>query len=207
MSFYDPNWQPEDKNLNALAEIVDVLDKTKEVKKAENEVVNSLVAANNKQELEKQIELFKINQSKKDALRVVKLDTMKDKVEDEVFRRIEKRPDQISNKELLDFYGAISKQLDDAKVGVVGKPDTNNITVVAPEISTAPAGDTYNINLGTDLPKESKDNVVDAIKGVIALLQNTNSPLDLTSEEPEEDVSIEVIEETDDTPDVGNLPQ
>ena len=156
MSFYDPNWQPEDKNLNALAEIVDVLDKTKEVNKAENEVVNSLVADNNKQELEKQIELFKINQSKKDALRVVKLGTMKDKVEDEVFHRIEKRPDQISNKELLDFYTAISKQLDDAKVGVVGEPDNTNITVVNSPAACESAGDTYNINLGTDLSRESK---------------------------------------------------
>ena len=197
MKIYDSNYKPEP-DINSLTQIVDILEPNREVENRSVQIVNDVVTANNKEELQKQFELFNINQSKKNALRVVKLSKLLDKVDDEVITRFEKRPDQMSNKELLDYMEAISSQIDRSQkaVDTIRPPSDSIIARTGGDIVNQSKGDEYNINLGTELSKETKEDVVDAIKGIIGILQNTSAK-NLTQPSDPTEVNIEVVEEKD----------
>ena len=108
--------------------------------------------------------------------------------------RFNKRPDQMSNRELLDFLTTISSQIDSSQK-VVDSIETKDLAkqVALSSDSSTPTTQ-YNINLGTDINKDSKDNVVDAIKDILSLLQSAavETPDVENLEEPEE---VEIINE------------
>ena len=78
----------------------------------QKQIVQNIITAPDAKELQAQFELFNISQSKKNALRTIKLNGLLDKIEDQAVERFEKRPDQISNKELLDYMQVVSTQID-----------------------------------------------------------------------------------------------
>ncbi len=171
---------------NELAEIAkpDALDKT------QKDILEALIEAGNKDELKKQIELFDINQSKKNALRIAKLEQLQSKVENQMIDRFDKRPDQMSNKELLDYLTVISAQIDKSQRVVDSIENKELIQQVA--ANSGGTTNEVNINLGTTLSKDSKDNVVGAIKDILSLLQN---PVVLPDDYINTDDAIQAVEE------------
>lgn len=140
----------------------------------EQQVVKDIVAAPNKEELEKQFQLFNMNQVKKNALRIIKLTDLLTKVEDQALERFEKRPDQVSNKELLDYMNAVSNQIEKAQ-------DFNKET-----LSTEVGGikikqekTEVNINVAPVLGRNEKDRVADVVSLLLNQMKkpqsNTNS--------------------------------
>ena len=105
-----------------------------------------------------------MNQSKKNALRLIKLESLLGKVEDQAIKRIEDKPDQISNRELLDYMQVISQQIDRSQKVVDSLHDK-------PMIRNVQNNNTkVNINLGTDLNKDNKENIISAFKGILKVL-------------------------------------
>lgn len=173
---------------NELAEIA----KPDNLNKSQEDILKALVEASNKDELKKQIELFDINQSKKNALRIAKLEQLQAKVENQMIDRFDKRPDQMSNKELLDYLTVISAQIDKSQKTV----DAIETKELMQQVAANSGGTTneVNINLGTTLSKDSKDNVVGAIKDILTLLQQ---PVVLPDDYINTDDAIAAVDEVE----------
>lgn len=154
------------------------------LKKNEREIINNIIEAKDKNELEKQFGLFNLNQSKKDALRIIKLENLLDKVENQTIARFENRPDQISNKELLDYLQVVSAQIDRSQKKV---DDLSNKDIVV----TAPINSTVNINVGQQITQEDKEATLDAVRSIMNLLKESSSANTLIT--PSETEEIEVI--------------
>ena len=133
--------------------------------KKENEIVSEIIKAETKEQLTAQFDLFNMNQSKKNALRIIKLNTLLAKVEDQAIERMTKRPDMVSNRELLDYMNVVSNQIDRAQKQVDALNDK-------PAISLKQENKTQvNINVG-QIDHDGKEKVIDAIS---ALLKQINT--------------------------------
>lgn len=144
----------------------------------ERELISKIIEAPSKDELQKQFELFNINQSKKNALRIVKLNNLLDKVEDQAIERFEKRPDQVSNKELLEYMNVISGQIDRAKKNVDSISATPAIAVSAQKTDVT-------INVGSDLDRDSKERVMNVISSLLKQVKNQTNIVEVVEESDE----------------------
>ena len=134
----------------------------------ENKIMRQIIEAPTKEELQTQLELFNINQSKKNAMRIVKLSNLLNKVEDQAIERFERRPDQVSNKELLEYMNVVSNQIDRAQKSIDAVKD-------APAITINNQKNELNINVGPQLDRDSKEKVMDVISLLLKQVQkNTN---------------------------------
>lgn len=153
--------------------------------KQEQEIVEKILLAPTQKELQEQFDLFNIAQSKKNALRIIKLNNLLDKVEDQAIERFENRPSQVSNKELLDYMQVVSNQLDRSQKYIDSLKTT-------PMINVKNQKNEVNINLGTELNSDSKERVIDAINNLLKQLNKAEEP-EIIDVQPEE----ETIESSD----------
>lgn len=151
----------------------------------EENLIQSIIEAPSKEALDKQFELFNLNQVKKNALRVVKLNNLLSKIEDQVVARFETRPDQASNRELLDYMDAVSKQIDRSQNFNKETLSTEVGGITRKNVTTE-----VNINVA---PTINKANVVDAISSLLKQVQNSVS--EETIEEAEF-IQAEVVDST-----------
>lgn len=162
---------------------VDVALASVPLNKEEKAIVDDIVKADTKEQLAAQFDLFNINQSKKNALRIIKLNTLLDKVEDQAIARMTKRPDMVSNRELLDYMTVVSNQIDRANKQI----DTLKET---PSISLKQENKTeVNITVG-QVDHEGKERVIDAIS---ALIKQLNSA---PKTEADDIIDVENIEDS-----------
>ena len=139
----------------------------------QKEVINNIIKADDKAELQRQFDLFNLNQSKKNAARVIKLEELRENIENQIIERFNKRPDQISNKELLEYLDVITTQIDKSQK-VVDSVEQKDTIKALTKAATTQTTNEVNINLGTELTRDNKENVVTAIKDIIGLLQSNN---------------------------------
>lgn len=143
---------------------------TEQTLATEQQVVKDIVAAPNKEELEKQFQLFNMNQVKKNALRIIKLNDLLTKVEDQALERFEKRPDQISNKELLDYMNAVSNQIEKAQ-----NFSKETLSTEVGGIKIKQEKTEVNINVAPVLNRNEKDRVVDVISILLNQMKKPQS--------------------------------
>ena len=143
---------------------------TEQTLATEQQVVKDIVAAPNKEELEKQFQLFNMNQVKKNALRIIKLNDLLTKVEDQALERFEKRPDQVSNKELLDYMNAVSNQIEKAQ-----NFSKETLSTEVGGIKIKQEKTEVNINVAPVLNRNEKDRVVDVISILLNQMRKPQS--------------------------------
>lgn len=156
--------QPIDEKDKELDEAIDISLAALPLDITEQELMKKIIDAPSRQELQKQFDLFNINQSKKNALRVVKLSNLLDKVEDQAIDRFERRPDQVSNKELLEYMNVVSNQIERAQKSVDSLKDV-------PAIHITNQRNELNINVGPELNRDSKERVMDVISVLLKQVQ------------------------------------
>lgn len=154
----------------------------------EDALIESIIEAPTKVELEQQFELFNLNQSKKSALRVIKLNNLLSKVEDQAITRFERRPDQISNKELLDYMTTVSSQIDRAQKSIDSVSENKAIQIKAQK-------NEVNINMAPELDRDSKKRVMDAIAALLAQA-NKAAPADI--------IDAEIVYDAEDVQEVNS---
>ena len=163
----------------------------------ESEVVNRIINAPTKEDLEREFELFNITQSKKNAVRVSKLNKLMDMIEDQVVERFTRRPDQVSNKEVLEYMSVISSQIERAK---------NNVTTdlsYQPTIQVNQQKTEVNVNVGNgELDRASKEKVMDAISSLLKQMQNSNASENVVSDI---DITEDIKEVEDSLDSVGDV--
>lgn len=154
----------------------------------ESKIVHDIIEAPTQQELQAQFDLFNMAQNKKNALRIIKLNKLLDKVEDQAIERFEKRPDQVSNRELLDYMQVVSGQIDRSQKQIDSLKDK-------PMISIKHETTEVNLNMTPELDRDSKNRVLNAIAN---LLQQAQKPV------IEEDNVIDLSENIEDSSKIIN---
>ena len=155
-------------------------------------LINQIIAESDIEKTKDLTHLFNINQNKKTMIRIDKLSGLQDHLVDQFARRIAERPDEISNKELMDGIRIVQDIIERGQKQVEGVNQTPLIQFNQQNNS---------VNLGdtsTQLNKESRDRVKNAVLGLLSSLSKpvtsdviVESPIDTTETE-------EVGEETDD---------
>lgn len=152
---------------------------TEMISQKADELVESIAKAETKEELEDLYQRFNILNTKKNALRVNELNNLLDMVNKQAVERFKRRPDEIANKEILDYMTAIQNQIERSQKTVDSIKDVTAIQVNNTQ------NNTVNIQVGdssiTYLSKESRDKITNLISSILEENQN-NIVLDMTEE-------------------------
>jgi len=139
------------------------------------EIVSGIVKAESQDELTGLVGKFSMNQAKKNALRVVKLNNLLDAVHDQAIERFTKRPDEISNQELLQYMKIVQEQ-------IAASQQTLEHIDEKPMIQLNQQKNEVNIHVGDNaLTRDSRDKVLDAVKELI-------KQVTASTEQPAEDI-------------------
>ena len=138
----------------------------------EKKIIDAIIEAPTKEDLQRQFELFNNNQVKKNALRIIKLNNLLSKVEDQAIERFENRPDQVSNKELLDYISVVSNQIERAQ-----NFNRETLTTDIGNIKINNQKNEININVAPTLDREGKEHVMDAISALLKQLNNNKDDI------------------------------
>ena len=182
---------------------VDTIDSNELIRKTADDLTLAIAKAESKEELEALYQKFNINNTKKNALRINQLNNLLDQVNQQAVERFNRRPETVSNKEILDYMNAIQNQIERSQRTVDGIKDITAIQVNNTQ------NNTVNIHVkDTEIPylsKDSRDRITDL---VASILQESNKVknediIDITEpiediENPTENVSVEDDEFTGD---------
>ena len=154
-------------------------------------LINQIIAESDIEKTKDLTHLFNINQNKKTMIRIDKLSGLQDHLVDQFARRIAERPDEISNKELMDGIRIVQDIIERGQKQVEGVNQT-------PLIQFNQQNNSVNIGEnGQQLNKESRDRVKNA---VLSLLSGLSKPLPSETVDTPIEISEseEVGDETDD---------
>ena len=90
------------------------------------EMINSIMMEDDIDDLKDIIKLFNLNMKKRDLIRTSKLSEVQDKVVEQIATRVQDRPDNFSNDDLLKYYKTIQD--------TIAKTDTTVDKMEAPAI-------------------------------------------------------------------------
>lgn len=154
-------------------------------------LINQIIAESDIEKTKDLTHLFNINQNKKTMIRIDKLSGLQDHLVEQFARRIAERPDEISNKELMDGIRIVQDIIERGQKQVEGVAQTPLIQFNQQNNS---------VNLGdsaTQLNKESRDRVKNAVLSLLSGL-STSLPNETVDTSIEISESEEVGDETDD---------
>ena len=111
--------------------------------------------------------LFNVQNAKKNALRIVKLNGLLDKVSDQAIERFEKRPGEFSNKDLLDYMTVVQNSIDRSTKALNLEEQ--------PLIQINQNTSEVNVNLGENsMNRESREKVLNAVNMLLKIAQSNN---------------------------------
>jgi hypothetical protein len=144
-----------------------------ELNKESLDLINQIIAESDIEKTKDLTHLFNINQNKKTMIRIDKLSGLQDNLVSQFAKRIMERPDEISNKELMDGIKIVQDIIERGQKQVEGVNQT-------PLIQFNQQNNSVNIGDSTpQLNKESRDRVKNAVLSLLSGL-NTSIP----TEEP-----------------------
>lgn len=131
-----------------------------------------LLSEDNVDELKNIIELFNLNIKKKDILRANKLSDVQDKISDQIATRIDKRANEFSNTDLLNYLKIVQDILD--------KSDNSLDSIRTPNIQINQQNN-VKVDIGRDLElnKESRDKVVDAVQAILKKYKSSTTDVEI----------------------------
>ena len=141
------------------------------------ELAQSIIDEEDISKVKDMINLFNLTQTKKNVIRAMKLSGLYDSVSDKLIERLQKRPDEISYKELVDIFNATQKAIDSANksLGLIEEMPTIQLNQ-------------QNINISVDnkdeLSRDSKIKVMEAVKAFLDSQKNENT-LEIAEEDSE----------------------
>ena len=128
-----------------------------------------MINSQDSDEIQRLTQLFNVNQMKKDALRVLKLNEILDRLDDQVAERVENHPDQFSNADLLNYVNAIQQNISKSAQNVGTLNQTPLIQF----------NQQNNINVdGEVLNRESREKIVDIVRQFL----NSEKPIEIEPE-------------------------
>ena len=153
-------------------------------------VTNELIEEQDLDKVKNLTKLFNLNQAKRNAIRVMKLNSLLDKVGDQMIERFDKKPGEFSNKELLDYMSVVQSTIDRANKSI-------ELVDQTPAIVINQQNNQVNIDNSPVLDRESRMRVVEAVKGIMQTLNLKNEPEQMQEisefEENEEDSDDDIV--------------
>ena len=145
------------------------------LKENTDDVITKLVESQDIEEIKRLTQLFNVNQMKKDAIRVIKLNDILDKLDDQVSERVEKYPDQFSNIDLLKYVDTIQQTINKSNQTITSINQTpliqlnqqNNIVQVSDDVLT----------------RESREKIVNIVKQFLENSQKSPEIIDIGQDE------------------------
>lgn len=151
------------------------------------QLMQQIENAKTKEELEPLYQQFNINNTKKSAIRLSQLNNLLDKVNQQAIERFTKRPDEISNKEVIDYMNAVQNQIERSQKIVDGVKDINVVQINSTQ------NNTINVNMGGDnslqLDDESRNRITNIIADILKS-DNKSEVIDVTPEKSDDDKCI-----------------
>lgn len=130
-------------------------------------LLQNLISTTDLQQTKDLTYLFNINQNKKTTVRISKLNSLLDLITDQALRRLRTRPDQISNKQLLDSLRIVQTSIQNSQRQVAGE-----LEAPAPFIQINNQTNEVNIgNTAASLDRDSRNRVKTAVLGILKNLQ------------------------------------
>lgn len=146
-------------------------------KRRKNEITElpieqKILQEENPDELQELIDLFNLNLKKKDIARSAKLSDVQDKIVEQMSKRIEDRPEEFSNSELLNYHKTVQDTL--------AKTDNSLDSVKVPSIQI---NQQLNINnADTDsFDRDSRKRILSTVNEILEEL--TNSTIEVEVDE------------------------
>ena len=118
------------------------------------------------------VELFNWNMSKKNVARLQKLNHLYDSITDQMVERVDKRADQFSNSDLIDYVKTIQTAID---------TNTKNLAQVQePPLIVQQTNTQINVNVVDNFDCEAKERILAAVQAT--LKQAATKPVETTTE-------------------------
>lgn len=154
-------------------------------------LVNDILKEKDPKKVKDLTYLFNMAQTKKSVLRAINLNSLLDKVNEQMEERLTKRADQFSNKDLLDYMDKMTGALEKAQKQVQDVDPTPAIQI-----------NQQNINIGeAGMSRESRQNVMDAVAAILKRInENPLEESEIIEEEAVSNDDAENIEEEEETP-------
>jgi uncharacterized pyridoxal phosphate-containing UPF0001 family protein len=143
--------------------------KTDELKKESLDILNQIITSTDANKTKDLTCLFNENQNKKTMLRINKMNDLLDVITDQAMTRFTAKPDEISNKELLDSMKVVSELIDK------GSKQINNVETPLIQINQQ----NNEVNMGDTkggLNRESRERVKNTVNDLLASLGLTGMP-------------------------------
>lgn len=159
---------------------------TDDLKKESLDILNQIITSTDSSKTKDLTCLFNENQNKKTMLRMNKMSDLLDVITDQAMTRFTARPDEISNKELLDSMKVVSELIDKSSKQI------NNVE--APLIQINQQNNEVNLSeTKGGLNRDSRERVKNTVTDLLASLGLTGMPGKQTeSKETDETDIIEV---------------
>lgn len=153
-------------------------------------ITNELIEEQDLDKVKNLTKLFNLNQAKRNAIRVMKLNSLLDRVSDQMIERFNKKPGEFSNKELLDYMSVVQSTIDRANKSI-------ELVDQTPAIVINQQNNQVNIDNSPVLDRESRMRVVEAVKGIMNTLNLKNVPEQIQEisefEENEENSNDDIV--------------
>lgn len=140
-----------------------------------SKVINKIIKEKDPTELKNLTQLFALTQAKKNILRSSTLNNIIDKTTEEMLARIERHPGEFSHTDLINYLQAAQGAIDKANKL---KEDLSTIQPIYNQQNNQ-----VNIIAGSELSRESKENVIDFFKKLL-------------NKKPEENLNSEIKDES-----------
>lgn len=143
------------------------------------DIAQKILDAEDLDELKDLTTLFNVNNQKRNALRILKMNNLLDDVTDNIIQRFEKNPHNFSNDDLLKYLQVTENAIDRA---------TKNLNMVeeTPAIQMM-QNNQVNININDGLDRESRLRVTDTVKQILnklsTMTDSDNSVIEINPED------------------------
>lgn len=184
------------KEVNISEESLLPVPNTTELQKESLEILNQIITSTDSNKTKDLTCLFNENQNKKTMLRMNKMSDLLDVITDQAMTRFTARPDEISNKELLDSMKVVSELIDKGSKQI-------NAQTEAPLIQINQQNNEVNVGESKGgLSRDSRERVKNTVTDLLASLGLTGMPAKQTDiqETPinEDIIEVEAEEVEDD---------
>lgn len=157
------NWDEVDSFEDESIAAVAVLTPEEKIENQSQELI-ARVTEVHESEVKDLIGLFNAHEAKRNMVRVNKLNKLFDSVTDQMLARFEKHPDNFSNDDLVKYMKTTQDALKQASDMVNRVKDEPAIQVTNNQLT---------VNVTQDeIPRESRERITDAVKAIMAQLQN-----------------------------------
>ena len=135
-----------------------IKDKNYQLDTKSESIVSDIIDTDNTDDLKALTNMFNINMAKKNMLRLLKLNGLLDSLSDVAVERLQNNPDEITNKELMEYLNVV-QNLIDKSTKTVDTVNTAPVIQINTQNNVLVTGDGESLNLS----KESRDRVLDVV--------------------------------------------